>query len=267
MVFQRGSASALFKGELVDENKLWQRLAAEFLGTAFLVFVGVGSVPALAAARGTAPFTGSELGFISLSFATIVVVTVYVFGYVSGNHINPAVTVGFAVAGKFPWKEVPHYLAAQAIGAIVGALGIVGVLGNSAVKVGLGVAAFNPEVTTVPQALLAEFVGTFILVYAVFGAVFRKAAAGWAGLVIGLAVFAAIIPVAPVTGASINPARTIGPMLVLQALGGEVQWNQLWVYLLAEFLGGVAAALAFALVTHTALDKSNNIPDLEVVAK
>lgn len=248
----------------MDESKLWQRLAAEFLGTAFLVFVGVGSVPALAAARGTAPFTGSELGFISLSFATIVIVTAYVFGYVSGNHINPAVTVGFAVVGKFPWKEVPHYIVAQIVGAIVGSLGIVGVLGNTAVKGGLGVAAFNPEVTTVPQALLAEFLGTFILVYAVFGAVFRKAAAGWFGLIIGFAVFAAIIPVAPATGASINPARTIGPMLVLQALGGEVQWNQLWVYLVAECLGGVAAAFAFTLITRTKLDLSDNVLEPEV---
>lgn len=251
----------------MDESRLWQRLAAEFLGTAFLVFVGVGSVPALAAARGTAPFTGSELGFISLSFATIVIVTAYVFGYVSGNHINPAVTVGFAAVGKFPWREVPHYLVAQVAGAIVGSLGIVGVLGNTAVKGGLGVAAFNPEVTTVPQALLAEFLGTFILVYAVFGAVFRKAAAGWFGLIIGFAVFAAIIPVAPATGASINPARTIGPMLVLQALGGEVHWNQLWVYLVAEFLGGVAAAFTFALIAHTKLDLSDNVLDPEVVAK
>jgi len=251
----------------MDESRLWQRLAAEFLGTAFLVFVGVGSVPALAAARGTAPFTGSELGFISLSFATIVIVTAYVFGYVSGNHINPAVTVGFAAVGKFPWKEVPQYIVAQVAGAIVGSLGIVGVLGNTAVKGGLGVAAFNPEVTTVPQALLAEFLGTFILVYAVFGAVFRKAAAGWFGLIIGFAVFAAIIPVAPATGASINPARTIGPMLVLQALGGEVHWNQLWVYLVAECLGGVAAALAFTLIAHTKLDLSDNVLEPEVVAK
>jgi glycerol uptake facilitator protein len=251
----------------MDESKLWQRLAAEFLGTAFLVFIGVGSVPALAAARGTAPFTGSELGFISLSFAAIVIVTAYVFGYVSGNHINPAVTVAFAAAGKFPWKEVPHYVVAQVAGAIVGSVGIVGVLGNPAVKGGLGVAAFNPEVTTVPQALLAEFLGTFILVYAVFGAVFRKAAAGWFGLIIGFAVFAAIIPVAPATGASINPARTIGPMLVLQALGGEVHWNQLWVYLVAELLGGVAAALTFALIAHTKLDLSDNVLDPEVVAK
>ena len=112
-----------------DENKLWQKLTAEFLGTAFLVFVGVGSVPALALARGDAPFTGAELGFISLSFALIVVVTVYVFGYISGNHINPAVTLGLAVTGKFPWKLVAPYMIAQVLGAIVGAGLIIGVMG------------------------------------------------------------------------------------------------------------------------------------------
>jgi glycerol uptake facilitator protein len=248
----------------MDENKTWQKLAAEFLGTAFLVFIGVGSVPALAIARGDAPFTGAELGFISLSFATIVVVTVYVFGYISGNHINPAVTLGLAVTGKFPWKSVPGYLIAQVLGAVFGSFLIVGVLGTKASELGLGVASYA---STTPwyQAFFAEFVGTFLLVFAVFGVIHRKAAPGWAGLAIGLVVFAAIIPVAPTTGASINPARTTGPMLVQQILGGTVDWSQWPVYVISELLAGVLAALAFGLISKTAADKQAAAPVKESV--
>jgi len=238
----------------MDENRLWQKLAAEFLGTAFLVFVGVGSVPALAIARGDAPFTGAELGFISLAFGTVVVVTVYVFGYISGNHINPAVTFGLAATGKFPWKLVPAYVIAQVLGAIAGSFMIVGVLGQKASDLGLGVASFSAD-TPIPQAFFAEFIGTFLLVFAVFGVIYRKAAPGWAGLAIGFVVFAAIIPVAPTTGASINPARTTGPMIVQSILGGEVQWEQYWVYIVSELLAGVLAALAFGLVAHTRADR------------
>lgn len=86
----------LFKGVQMDDNSRWQKLAADFLGTAFLVFVGVGSVPATLMINGDAPFTMADLGMISLAFGTIVMVTVYVFGYISGNHIDPAVTCGLA---------------------------------------------------------------------------------------------------------------------------------------------------------------------------
>jgi glycerol uptake facilitator protein len=240
----------------MDDNNPWQKLAAEFLGTAFLVFVGVGSVPAFAIVRGAAPFTGSELGFISLAFGAIVIVTVYVFGYISGNHINPAVTIGLAITGKFRWAHVPGYLIAQVLGATAGALAIAAVLGHAAVKAGLGVASFNPQVTSIPQALFAEFIGTFILVFAIFGVIYRKAVPGWAGLAIGFAVFAAIIPVAPATGAAINPARVFGPMLVEQLLGGTVQWDQIWVYLVGEILGGIAGAVLFGVVAHTAMDRA-----------
>jgi glycerol uptake facilitator protein len=245
-----------FKGELMDENQQWQKLAAEFIGTAFLVFIGVGSVPATLIVNGDAPFTMASLGFISLAFGTIVIATVYIFGYISGNHINPAVTIGLAVSGKFPWRQVPGYLLAQLLGAILGAFAIVGVLGPRASEVGLGVASYAESVP-IYQAFIAEFVGTFILVFTVFGVIHRKAAPGFAGLVIGFVVFAAIIPVAPTTGAAINPARTTGPMLVQQLLGGTVHWEQLWVYLAAEFAAGIAAALLFGLISKTQKDATS----------
>jgi glycerol uptake facilitator protein len=242
----------------MDEPSIRQKLVAEVLGTAFLVFIGVGSVPATIIVNGKAPFTMADLGMISLAFGTVVVATVYALGHVSGNHINPAVTLGLAVTGKFPWRRVPAYLAAQAVGATVGALAIIAVLGKKASEVGLGVASYGSSVHW-PQAFAAEFIGTFILVFTVFGVIHRKAVGGFAGVAIGLVVFAVIIPVAPTTGASINPARTIGPMLIQQLWGGTVHWTQLPVYLIAELLAGAAAGVAFAAISRTPADEQ--VPD------
>jgi glycerol uptake facilitator protein len=248
----------------MDENTRPQKLAAELLGTALLVFIGVGSVPATLIVNGQAPFTMADLGMISLAFATVVVATVYALGHVSGNHINPAVTIGLAATGKFPWKQVPGYLAAQLAGATIGALAIVGVLGSRAHEVGLGVAQFNSALGVGNvQGFTAEFVGTFILVFVIFGVIHRKAAPGWAGLAIGLVVFAAIIPVAPATSAAINPARVVGPMLVLQVFGGAVHWAQLPVYVSAEVSAGVVAAFAYTLLARTAFDRKVAITTTE----
>jgi glycerol uptake facilitator protein len=254
---------------MLDETNLLQRLGAEAIGTAFLVFIGVGSVPATLMVNGDAPFTMADLGMISLAFGTVVIATVYALGHIGGNHINPAVTVGLAASGKFPWSQVPAYIGAQVLGAVVGATAIIGVLGSQASDVGLGVASYADDIS-VAQAFTAEFVGTFILVFTIFGVIHRKAAAGFAGVAIGLVVFAAIIPVAPTTGASINPARTFGPMLVQQIAGGDVKWEQLPVYLGAELLAGVLAALLYGLLARTPADRETSSvgvdladPDLE----
>ncbi|MDZ4235206.1 MAG: MIP/aquaporin family protein, partial [Dietzia sp.] len=243
----------------MDEPSLPQKLVAEALGTAFLVFVGVGAVPATLIVNGDAPFTMADLGMISFAFATIVVATIYALGHISGNHINPAVTLGLAVTGKFPWSRVPAYIGAQVIGAIAGAAAIIGVLGMAASDVGLGVATYSAETPSI-QAFFAEFVGTFILVFTVFGVIHRKASAGFAGVAIGLVVFAAIIPVAPTTGASINPARTFGPMFIQQLAGGDVSWGQLPVYLGAEFLAGVLAAVTYVAISRTRADSASADP-------
>lgn len=242
------------KGQgMLDETTLFQRLAAEAIGTAFLVFIGVGSVPATLIVNGNAPFTMADLGMISLAFGTVVIATVYALGHVGGNHINPAVTIGLAVSGKFPWSQVPAYFGAQVVGAIAGAAAIIGVLGHKASDVGLGVASYGD--ISWAQAFTAEFIGTFILVFVIFGVIHRKAAAGFAGVAIGLVVFAVIIPVAPATSAAINPARVVGPMLVQQIAGGTVKWGQLPVYVTAELLAGIAAALLYGLVTRTPADR------------
>jgi glycerol uptake facilitator protein len=229
------------------EQSFPQKLLAELIGTALLVFVGVGSVPATLIVGGSAPFTMAELGMISFAFAMIVVALIYAIGHVSGCQINPAVTMALAITGKLSWRLVPGFIAAQVAGAVLGAAAIIGVLGDKAVKVGLGVASYGAGVGA-GQAFLAEAIGTFILVFVVFGAIDRAAPGGFAGLAIGMAVFAAIVPVAPATGASINPARTIGPMLVSQIAGGTVHWGQLPVYLVAEFVGGAVAGLAYGVI-------------------
>jgi glycerol uptake facilitator protein len=236
-----------------------QKLLAEVIGTALLVFVGVGSVPATLIVAGDAPFTMAQLGMISFAFAMIVVALIYAIGHVSGCQINPAITVALAATGKLPWRDVPGYIAAQVGGATLGAASIIGVLGGKASDVGLGVAAYGQGVGA-GQAFFAEALGTFILAFVVFGAIDRRAPGGFAGLAIGLAVFAAIIPVAPATGASINPARTFGPMLVQQIAGGTVHWNQLPVYLIAEFVGATTAGLAYGVVATARAAARQTVP-------
>src|ERR1051325_4908418 len=103
-----------------------QRAFAEFIGTALLVFIGAGSVPAILLLEGgtKAPFSGADLGFISFAFGLVIVALVYTIGKVSGCHINPAVTFSLAVTKRFPWREVPMYWSSQVIGGVLGAFAI-----------------------------------------------------------------------------------------------------------------------------------------------
>lgn len=244
----------------MEENTFRQKLLAEVFGTGFLVFIGVGSVPATLLVLGkNHPFTMADLGVISFAFAMVVIAMVYGIGHISGCHINPAVTVALAATKKFPWSHVPAYIGAQVTGAVLGSLAIIGTLGTVAGKeLGLGVAAFHTNVGY-GQATFAEFIGTFLLVFTVFGVIDRRAPAGWAGLAIGFAVFAAIIVVAPATSASINPARTVGPMIVLQGFNGSVAWSQIWAYLGGEFAGGLLAGLAYTAMAATRTTPASDI--------
>ncbi len=225
-----------------------QKLFAELLGTACLVYVGAGSAAAtgVIAAGTKVPFSMAQLGMISFAFMLVIVGVVYAIGHISGGHINPAVTLSLAVSGKFPWREVPGYVAAQVAGAVIGALGIFVTLGKSAtVAAGGGVTAYNPATTGFGRGLLIEAIGTAILVFVIFGVIDHRAVPGWAPMAIGSVVFAVIIIVGPATGAAINPARYFGTFLMQAAFGGTVSWGQVPAYLIGEFAGGVLGGLAY----------------------
>src|SRR6476620_9301766 len=157
------------RSRAMAEHHVSQRLFAEFIGTALLVFIGAGSVPAilLLESGSKAPFSGADLGFISMAFGLIIVALVYTVGKVSGCHINPAVTFALAATKRFPWREVPSYWAAQVVGAVLGALGIWAVFSHTGIDLGMGQTSFNQSTTTWASAIFAEFIGTFMLVYAI----------------------------------------------------------------------------------------------------
>lgn len=231
-------------------SALFHRLLAELVGTTLLVLVGAGSVVATLTVDG-GRMTYAGLGFISLAFAIVVAVVIYGFGPVSGAHINPAVTISLALTRRFPWGEVVPYIMAQVVGAVVGALLIVAMFGTGSVDLGLGATTLG-EGVPYWQGILAEALGTFLLLYAVMAlAVDSRAPLGWAGLMIGLAVAAAILLIAPQTGGSLNPARTFGPYLGLAIFGGSVPWSQFGVYVIGPLVGGIAAVLLYDFVAQT----------------
>jgi glycerol uptake facilitator protein len=235
----------------VEEHSLAQRLGAEAIGTGLLVFIGAGSVPAILLLEGgtKAPFSGSDLGFISIAFGLIVVAMIYTIGKVSGCHINPAVTFALAATKRFPWREVPLYWGGQVLGAVAGAFAIWASFGDRAKHLGygFGVVNFNHATTSWGSAMFIEALATGILMFTVLGIVDSRSPEGWAGLVIGLVVVAIIITVGPVTNASINPARQLGPLFV-QTIDGAHTHNWLkafGAYIPANLIGASLAAFAY----------------------
>ncbi|HVS86117.1 MAG TPA: aquaporin [Gaiellaceae bacterium] len=240
------------------EHSLARRAVAELVGTALLLFVGAGSIPALILfdhGAGTA-FAGADLGLVALAFGFTVTALVYVLGPISGCHINPAVTVAFAATRRFAWREAPAYVVAQLAGATLGSLLLWGMLGSRATRLGhgFGMASFDGGTTSWASAFLAEALAAGILVFVVLGAISDRAPQALAGMVIGLALAAIVLVIGPVTCAATNPARVFGPLLVQSVDGSGVHnWLQfLAVYTPAELVGAVAAALGYDALTERA---------------
>ncbi len=231
-------------------SDLSRRLVAEMVGTGLLVLFGAGAaVSALTLGGGSIDYAG--LGMIALSFGIVVAVVIYAFGATSGAHINPAVTFSLAVVKRFPWKEVIPYMLAQLVGATIGGLLIVASYGTAATgPSSVGAAPIGEGVGFV-TALIAEALGTWILVTAIMAmAVDPRAPKGWAGLIIGAAVTTAILVFGPVTGASINPARNFGPYLAATLTGATAPWGDFLLFVIGPLVGGAGAALTYDLVAR-----------------
>jgi glycerol uptake facilitator protein len=230
-----------------------RRLVAEFIGTALLVLFGPGSVvAALRLGDGSLDYGG--LGFIALAFGLVVAVVIYGFGAVSGAHINPAVTFMLVVTRRFPLVEFAPYVVAQLLGAAAGGLLVVAIFSTAAVDLGgVGATVLGDDVSYL-SGVVAEALGTFILVFAIMAvAVDDRAPKQLAGLMIGLAVALAILVVGPLTGASLNPARTFGPYVASAMFGGAPPWEDFSLYWVGPFVGAAAAALLYDLVAQPRL--------------
>ena len=202
------------------------RLYAEFLGTAWLVLGGCGSA-VLAAGF---PQLGIGFAGVALAFGLTVLTMVYAVGGVSGGHFNPAVTVGLAVAGRFPFGEVVHYVVAQVLGGIAGA----------AIRYG----DHSPGKYGLVAALVIEVVMTFGFVTIILGATDKRVSPAVAGLAIGLALTLIHLVSIPVTNTSVNPARSTAPALFV----GGAALSQLWLFWVAPLLGGAIAGAAYGLL-------------------
>lgn len=202
--------------------------AAEALGTFALVAAGCGAI-AVDARTGSLGHLG-----VALAFGLVVGAMVHALGHVSGAHLNPAVSLSFALGGHMPWRRAASFAAVQVAGAIAAALALRATLGPDA-----DIGVTRPVVPDA-SALAWEAAATFLLVLVIHAvATDPRAPRETAGLAIGGAVTLGALVAGPLTGASMNPARSIGPALVSGDVGG------LWLYLAGPLLGGALAALAY----------------------
>ena len=214
---------------------------AEFIGTFWLVLGGCGSA-VLAAAF---PEVGIGLLGVSLAFGLTVLTMAYAIGHISGCHLNPAVSLGLATAGRFPMKEVPGYVVAQLVGAFVAA-GVLYVIASGAAGFDLsqgfaanGYGEHSPGGYSLTAALVAEIVFTMMFLFVILGATSDKAPVGFAPIAIGLCLTLVHLVTIPVTNTSVNPARSTGQALFV----GDWAVSQLWLFWVAPLVGAVIAGL------------------------
>lgn len=224
------SASCLFTVPFM------QKLIAEIFGTYFLIFAGCGSVVINNIRENMITFPG-----ISIVWGLAVMVVVYSTGHISGAHLNPAVTIAFATCRRFPLKHVPPYIAAQVLGSTL-ASGTLRLIFNGHQDHFAGTLPNGSNI----QSLVLEFVITFYLMFVISGVATDNRAIGeLAGLAVGATVLLNVMFAGPISGASMNPARSLGPAIV------SSNYRSIWVYLLGPTAGAIAGAWVYNIIRFT----------------
>jgi MIP family channel proteins len=213
---------------------LARRAAAEALGTFFLVLIGPGAVMVNAYSGGALSHVG-----VALAFAFVVLAMIYALGHLSGAHINPAVTLAFWTVRRFPSAEVVPYVAAQCMGAVAASF-----LSRSALGTAGSGGATLPTVS-IAAAFGVEWLLSFVLMFVIMAvATDERVADGFAAIAVGLTVGFCALVGGPLTGASMNPARSLGPAITSGV------WQSHWVYWLAPVTGMFIAARAYDFLRH-----------------
>jgi len=228
-----------------------QRGLAELLGTFWLVFGGCGSA-VLAAGI---PDLGIAYAGVALAFGLTVLTMAYTIGHISGCHLNPAVTFGLCAGGRFPAKDVPLYVVAQVIGAVLASAAILCIAsGAPGFDITHGMLAANgygehsPHGYALYAGFAIEVLLTFFFLVVIMGATDSRAPAGFAPIAIGLCLTLIHLISIPVTNTSVNPARSTGPAIV----AGGWALQQLWLFWVAPAIGGVLGGLVYKAVAAEA---------------
>lgn len=231
------------------------RLSAEIIGTAMMVFLGNGAV-ANAELKGTKGH-GAGWILIALGYGFAVMMPAMIFGGISGNHINPAFTIGLAVSGLFPWTEVVPYILAQFIGAFIGQLLVFAAYKpfydqTEDVDAVLGSFATTPASGSALNGFIGEFIGSFILFFAALGvtkAGFFHSNLGTAHLALGFLVAALVVSIGGPTGPALNPARDLAPRILHAVLPlkhkGSSHWDYAWVPVVSPILAAICAVALY----------------------
>ncbi len=219
-------------------NSNTKKYLAELIGTFALVFVGCGS----------AVIAGDQIGFLGISFAfgLTVLAMVYAIGSISGCHINPAISISMLVAGKMKAKDTVAYVIAQCLGALAASAVLLNIAkGNSSYIMSLkglgqnGYGVHSPMGYSLGACFIAEVVLTALFLFVIFGATSKDAPKHFAGIAIGLTLVLIHIVGIPITGTSVNPARSLGPAFFV----GGAALNQLWLFWVAPIIGGAISAV------------------------
>jgi aquaporin Z len=233
----------------MNETSPLKKYTAELIGTMVLVLIGCGS--AVIAGKNFSGLGGDGTVGIALAFGLAVLVMCYAIGSISGCHINPAISISMLAAGKLSIKDTAGYVVFQCVGAAIGAgLLYLIAIGNPAYSLatnGLGQNGYgiaSPAGYSMSSAFIAEIVLTFIFLFVVFGATSQNAPKGFFGIAIGLTLTLIHLVGIPIDGTSVNPARSLGPALVV----GGTALSQLWLFWVAPIIGGLLAAAVWKML-------------------